>query len=188
MDLVLEYAYTNMKVSESGTVDFSKILIRLKIKKEYLEEISFMIGLAIPLTTAKENGPLPLTDELLLYSTVYREIYRQLMINSDKYSGDCVVSISIRILYAGGWEYKQKAIHESEKNKRLSDLLTTTNLEMFYSSSSSSIPEGDRLLSIPIVNKKKKYTTICATPMVIENPTIKSGKSRVSAPIFLSER
>jgi hypothetical protein len=73
----------------------------LRIKKEYQEEISFMIGDAIPLTTAKEKGPFTFTEELLPSSTLYREIYRELLINSEKDNGDKVVCINIRILEVG---------------------------------------------------------------------------------------
>lgn len=73
MDLVLEYAYLHFIYSDGRTVYFDKIKIRLKIKKESLEEISFMIGNAIPLTTAKEDSLL--TEELLSSSMIYRAIY-----------------------------------------------------------------------------------------------------------------
>lgn len=121
----------------------------MRIKKEYGEEITFIIGIAIPLTTAKD--PLSFNEELLPHST---EIYHQLLINSQKYNRDFVVYISIRIFYVGGRNSKLNPIL---KSKILSEILYLSNLEMFDSSMSCSIPEGYGLSTIPIINKKKTH-------------------------------
>lgn len=100
MSLILDFSYPNMPISEeSGGVNFTKIVIRMRVLKEYEDDVTFMIGNVIPLTTAEDKGPF--TEKLLPFSKVFRAIYRQMALNSEKYCGDRVMSLSIRIMCVG---------------------------------------------------------------------------------------
>ena len=131
MDLLIQFAYPFL----SG---YGKFTISFTLKRSYGEELEYTLGPAIPLTNDD--------CKLIPMSEVYSHIYRYIKKEAERYDGDFIVRLMIRV-YIEGKKMDCPALSSEERESILSSIIQ------------SGLSEISPIRAREIQNRKRSHPT-----------------------------